>query len=122
MVFVRCKESERLSEIAHLSYIYKFLVDKANRKDVSSKSPVAIIPDKQLQKLRFVVGNSDDPVTIEQAPLHLGDKITVLRGKLQGLEGNIEEFRDGSTFIVIRIDSLGCAKVKINPIDVERIR
>lgn len=122
MVFVKCKESERLAHIAHLPYIYKFLVDTATRKGGNPRSPAATIPESQMQKLMFVVGNSELPVTIERPPLHLGDTIRVIRGNLRGLEGHIEELPDGSTFIVIRINSLGCAKVKIDPIDVERIR
>ena len=44
-----------------------------------------------------------------------------MRGNLRGLEGEIVSLADGSSQLVIVIDALGCAKVHINPIDVERI-
>ena len=70
--------------------------------------------------LRFMLGRSDSPVTFTGEYVK-GRKVKVIRGNLRGLEGEIIALPDGSSELVILIDALGCAKVHINPIDVECI-
>ena len=55
----------------------------------------------------------DAPVTIGLPPLRLGERVRVNGGKLIGLEGNVFREEDGNTNLVITIDILGCAMVKI---------
>jgi transcription antitermination factor NusG len=79
----------------------------------------APISDHDIETLRFMLGHSDNPVSIEPLPLHVGDKVRVARGKLKGLEGNIITCHEGDTFVVVKLDILGCAKVKIDANELE---
>lgn len=113
MIFIHVTEGER-KQIVTFPFIKRFMTNGAGKKAEIQKSPIAIIPDEQLETLRFMLDNSDAPVTIESAPMHLGDQVRIIRGKLQGLEGNIIYCKDGSVCIVIQIDLFGCAKIKID--------
>lgn len=109
LVFIRCTERVRRKEIVYLPYIKRFMVNIAGE----SRRPVAVIPDYQMHSLIRMVSDSEEQVTIESRPLHLGERVRVNGGKLVGLEGNVWEESDGSTSLVIMIDILGCAKVSI---------
>lgn len=117
MVFVRCSERERL-QIVNESYIYRFMTDKAGTPTAYGR-PVARIPDWQIAKLRFMLGNSDEPVGFTGAPLKRGDMVRVIRGSLRGLEGRLQTDADGNATLTVAIDFLGGASVRISPTDVE---
>lgn len=112
LVFIRCTERVRRKEIVYLPYIKRFMVNIAGAPQ-NSHRPVAVIPDHQMYSLMRMVSDSEEQVTIESRPLHLGERVRVNGGKLVGLEGNVWEDSDGSTSLVIMIDMLGCAKVSI---------
>lgn len=120
IVFVRCTESERRRIVVNLPYINRFMTDRAAKSDASLNRPLAVVPDSQMAALRFMLGQSDNPVTFSGDYVR-GQNVRVVRGNLRGLEGEIVSLADGSSQLVIVIDALGCAKVHINPIDVERI-
>ena len=111
-VFVRCTEAERRHDVAYIPFIKRFFVNIAGAA-VNGHRPVAVIPDSQMAALRRMVEGADDPVTINARPLRLGERVRVNGGKLVGLEGNVYRESDGSTHLVIKIDILGCAMVKI---------
>lgn len=119
-VFVRCTESERRRIVVNLPYINRFMTDRAAKSDVSLNRPLAVVPDSQMAALRFMLGQSDNPVTFSGDYVR-GQNVRVVRGNFRGLEGEIVSLADGSSQLVIVIDALGCAKVHINPIDVEHI-
>lgn len=119
-VFVRCTEYERRHFIVNLPFINRFMTDRAARSDNSLNRPLAVVPDSQMAALRFMLGQSDNPVTFSGDYVR-GQNVRVVRGNLRGLEGEIVSLADGSSQLVIVIDALGCAKVHINPIDVEHI-
>ena len=120
IVFVRCTESERRRIVVNLPYINRFMTDRAAKSDASLNRPLAVVPDSQMAALRFMLGQSDNPVTFSGDYVS-GQNVRVVRGNLRGLEGEIVSLADGSSQLVIVIDALGCAKVHINPIDVEHI-
>lgn len=120
IVFVRATELERRKEVVTLPFIKRFMLDKALKVNEHYSAPIAIIPDNQIEQLRFMLENSAAPVSIEAMPLHLGDKVRVIKGSLLGLEGNIIRCNDGETCIVIQLDCFGCAKMKVSLGDVER--
>ncbi len=84
------------------------------------KNPV-IIPQEQLDRLKFMLTESDVPVDFEPIGFQEKDYVRVIRGNLQGLIGQVERTSDGKIKLVISIDLLGGAKVEINPIDLEII-
>lgn len=126
-VFVRCTETDRLHHVVSLPFVKRFMVNRAAAANKFGWHPVAVVPDREIQKLRFILYNSDAAITIEPLPLRLGDKVRVVRGNLIGLEGNVvrcegSAMSDASSLdIVVQLDILGCARMNISPADLEKI-
>ncbi len=118
-VFIRCTEQQRM-DIVHFPFINRFMVDRTGAKDAFNRSPIAKIPTSQIDKLKFMVGNCDEDIVIESLSVRLGDEVEVVRGGLKGLIGNVEEINN-ETRILIRIDALGYAGVKVNSSDIKII-
>ena len=114
LVFIRCTDSLRRQEIAHLPYIKRFMVNIAGERSGGIR-PVAYIPDNQMADLRRMLNDADEPVTIDSFSVPLGARVRINNGKLKGLAGFVLEAPDGGTEFVIRIDLLGCAKIRIAP-------
>lgn len=112
MVFIRTTEKERKQRIVTLPFINRFLPNCARAKDVFGKHLVAIVPDEQIQRLKFILGNADAPVEFEEITFKLGDKVRIIRGGLAGAEGHVIDCGD-ETYFAICVDFLGAAKVKI---------
>jgi len=121
MVFVKCTEQER-KEIVTLPYINRFMTNKAGGLTNGLSKPLAVIPQKQIDTLRFMLGQSDVPVTLVDTPYKLHDRIVIVRGRLKGLEGEVLETAEGKSELIVRIDILGCARMSINTIDIEPVR
>jgi transcription antitermination factor NusG len=113
IVFVKMTESQA-RKFYRTTYCYGLM------KNPGSSVPT-YIPEEQINALKFMLYNSDDPVTIETTPPKLGDRVVVTRGKLQGLEGHVVESKQGETYIVVLLNIIGCAKVKIDIIDTQVI-
>lgn len=120
LVFVKCTGKERL-QIVTLPYINRFMTNRAGRSVNSLSKPLAIIPQKQIDTLRFMLGQSDIPVSMTDAPYRVHDRVVVLRGCLKGLEGEVFQTVEGKSELIIRIDVLGCAKMLIDTKEIERI-
>lgn len=102
-------------QIQRLSFVYDLL------KAPGDKKP-AVIPDDQIDRFKFMIGNCDDEITIKRETINIGDKVRVVRGSLKGLEGYATSTPDGKTEISIFIEKLFCASVKINPADLEIVQ
>ena len=94
-------------------------LDAARSADDFGRHPLAVIPDSQMQQLRFMLFNAEDSVSFVSDHLRLGDHIRVARGSLKGLEGNVVRYKDGASYLVAQIESLGYAMVKIAIEDIE---
>ena len=81
----------------------------------------AHIPAKQIERLKFMLHKSENPVNFIQGNIKLSDSVRVIPGNLLGLEGVVDRNPDGKTFIVVTIDILGGAKVSVNISDLELI-
>jgi len=69
--------------------------------------PVAI-PDNQLTRLRFMVEHSEEPVEYTQESYEHGEKITIIKGPLAGMTGELVEMK-GKHKVLIRLEKFGCA-------------
>ena len=119
MVFIRCTEAARRN-VVKLPYINRFLVNRTADSG-SMNNPVAVIPERQMQRLMFMLGHSDTPVNFVSTLYRVKDSVRVIRGPLKGLEGEITENSDGTHSLAIGLSLLGGAVVRIEPYDVERI-
>lgn len=119
LVFVKCTEQQR-REIVTLPFVFRFMINRAADTGSLNK-PVAIIPEKEIDKLKFMLGQSDSPVEFVPTVFHINETVRVIRGNLLGLEGEIRENSDGTHMLVVGLSLLGGATVHIRPQDVEKI-
>lgn len=119
LVFIHCTETERRAAV-NLPFIFRFLTDKASASTPSGR-PVAIIPQKQMETLQFMLGHSDTPVEITSRVYGKGDKVRVIRGNLRGVEGIVVTDSDGQSELIVNLDILGNARCRISPVDLEPI-
>lgn len=116
IVFVRCTDTIR-REIVKQPYIHRFMVNHAATGTLNK--PVAIIPEIQMQKLMFILGQSDLPVNFTPTLFKVNDNVRVIRGPLIGLEGHITRKSDGTHALSVALSILGGAVIIIDPNDVE---
>ena len=81
----------------------------------------AIIPDDQLEKLRFMLRHSDRPVEMKEHVFKTGDRVCIVRGPLKDLEGELCRIDDDKPMVAIQIECLGYACVNIDKSDIENI-
>lgn len=65
IVFIHCTEAKR-REIVKLPFIYRFMSNKAGTTGESFRKPLAIISDNEINRLKFMLGQSEVPVTISR--------------------------------------------------------
>lgn len=83
----------------------------------------AHIPDSQIERLKFILRESDTPVDIQTKAHYVkGDKVHVVRGRLAGLEGTVCRDDDGKTRLYVELDCIGYATTEILRSDVEYVR
>lgn len=120
-IFVYCTESRR-KEIVNFPFIFRFMTDKAGATQNYGNKPLATIPDEQIKTLKFMLGQSDIPVTITDCAYHRGEKVRVIRGQLKGLEGEVLNTNELKSEIIVALNFFGCAKVSIDTVNIEPIR
>lgn len=120
-IFIHCTEPQR-REIVGLPFINRFMTNKAGTINGCSHKPIATIPDNQIETLKFMLGNSETPVTLSAANFKQGDKVRVIRGRLKGLEGEVMDLSKNKTELLVGLDFFGCAKLTIDTINVEVIK
>lgn len=113
IVFVRCtaKDAERLERLSFIAYFMR----------IPGTRHKATIPEDQIERLRFTLDNSDSAVIFTSEQFKKGDMVRIRFGKLTGLTGNVAYSKDGSPNVVINLDYLGCATVKVKAEDLEPI-
>lgn len=77
-----------------------------------SKEPASIIPDDQIDRLRFMLEKSDSEVTLV-SNLKVGDPVQIISGPLKGLNGVLSTTDEKHSIVAVRIELLGYACVKI---------
>ncbi len=120
-VFVKCTEKERRKIVA-LPFINRFMTDKASASVSGTTKPMAVIPQHEIDTLRFMLGQSDIPISFEEVPLNVSDKVMVVRGSLKGIQGEVLQVLDSKSDVVVRIGMLGSAKMIIDTVDLELVK
>jgi len=114
IVFIKTPR-HRFDEIRRLSFIHGLMTNPGDRRP-------AIIPDEQIETLKFMLRQSDSPVFIntDTRSLKRGERVRVIRGSFQGMEGIVFRLQ-GDLHIGILIENLGFAHVSISLNDIEKI-
>jgi len=121
VIFIHCTESERKG-IVGLPFIFRFMTDKAGSTSESGSKPVVTIPDNQIERLKFMLGQSDILVEVTEKPFKTGDKVRVIRGSLAGLEGEVTDLNSAKSKLVVALDFFGCARLSIDTVNLEIIK
>lgn len=113
VVFVRV-EKENISRLVYHSFIHKLLTYPGQ------KTP-AIIPDEQIENLKFMLGQSDSRVEIRDHVFKTGDRVRIIHGPLKGIEGELCRVETGKSMLSVQIDCLGYACVDVEAGEVQEV-
>lgn len=111
MIFIHTTETEHKQGIITIPYINRFMSNRASTKDAFDKHPIAITPDNQIQRLKYILGHADVLVEFEPTTYKLGGKVRAIRGGFTRAESYFVECSN-DTYFTIHDDFLGMAKVK----------
>ena len=95
------------------SFIYKFISYPGQRE-------AAVIPNGQIEKLKFMLHHADSAVEFSESVYEIGDEIEIVRGPLKGLYGKLCYMEKGKPMIGVYVDLLGYSYVNVDMKDVKR--
>ncbi|MDE7420455.1 MAG: UpxY family transcription antiterminator [Muribaculaceae bacterium] len=119
-IFIYCTELQR-REIVGLPFVNRFMTNKAGTSKNGTNKPLAIIPDSEIERLKFMLGQSDFPIEITEKSFRNGDKVRVIRGSLAGLEGEVMDLKNTKSELIVALDFFGCARLSIDTINLQLI-
>lgn len=119
-VFIKCTEQER-REIVKLPFINRFMTNKAGSSTCNTHKPLAIIPDKQIDILKFMLNQSEFPVDFIGNTYKCGDKVRIVRGDLVGLEGIIMDIKNAKSDFLVSINVFGYARLTIDTVNLMKV-
>ena len=114
VVFVRADEATERT-LRMQSFIRKILT-------YPGQQAAAVIPDDQIDRLKFMLKQADSPVELMPENLRVGDRVRIARGALKGLEGELCKSVPEKSMVAIRIDGLRYACVSVSVGDLEVIK
>ena len=98
MIFIRT------DRVTSFSLLNDYLLNIVYLKDRESHRSL-IIPDKQMNDFMFLLDFSPDGVEVLNKDLKRGDRVRVIKGPLQGLEGELIRLK-GHRRVVVRLDGV----------------
>lgn len=113
IIFAQIFEEQLTSVLFHRN-ILKVITRPGEKK--AAKTPSA-----QIDKLKFILGQTQIPVFFEPNIFSVHDIVRVVRGPFLGLVGEIICCSDGTFELIVKIDLLGGAKMAINKTEIELI-
>lgn len=81
----------------------------------------AKIPSVQIEKLKFILGQTEIPVLFDPNIFSVHNTVRVVRGPLMGLEGEVVHCKYGTPELIVQIDLLGGARMTIDKTEIEII-
>ena len=121
LLFVRLTELER-KEVVAFPFVKRFMVDRAGQTDAYNRHPLAVIPDEQMERFKFMLGQNETEIFMEPLTLKIGDAVRIIRGSLVGLEGHVYQGNAGKSCVAVKLDFLGCAIAEVALSDIELIQ
>lgn len=113
IVFIRV-EKAAIKNLVYHSFIHKLVAAPGQRIP-------AIIPDVQIENLKFMLKQSEAPVEMRDHLFQTGDQVRIVRGPLKGLEGELCKVESDKSMVTILIECLGYACVSIDKGDLEMV-
>ena len=113
IVFIRAEKADIKRLILH-PFIHKLLT-------YPGQNTPTIIPDAQIENLKFMLRQSEAQVEMMNHVFKTGDRVRIARGPLKDLEGELCRVESEKSMVAIQIECLGYACVNIDKSDLERI-
>ena len=113
IVFIREEKAKVRRLILH-PFIHKLLTYPGQR------TPT-VIPESQIENLKFMLRQSEAQVEMLDRVFQTGDRVRIVRGPLQGLEGELCRIESEKPAVAIQIECLGYACVNIDKSDLELV-
>lgn len=82
----------------------------------------AKIPSIEIDKLKFILGQTDTPVLFDPNIISVHDTVRVVRGPLAGLKGEVVNCNNGTSELIVQIDLLGGARMTVDKIELELMK
>lgn len=82
----------------------------------------APIPAVQIERLKFMLRESESTVSFRSIDFKKHDAVKVIRGKLKGLTGVVEKLSPTRSLLIVFLDLLGGAMVEIDSRDLEPVK
>ena len=120
LVFIKCTEAERRN-IVTFPFINKFMMNTARPVSGNATRKFAILTQKEIDTLKFMLGQSEIPVSFVDTHCHVNGRVEVVDGSLKGLEGDVVSVAGDKSVVVEKIDVLGCAMVELDTADVRML-
>lgn len=114
MIIFACISEENILMIKAHSLIIKII-------SLPGKKEPAQIPSAQIENLKFMLNQTDIPVSFEQGHFDTDDVVKIVRGKLKGLVGQVRAVKEDMTELWMSIDMLGGAIMKIKSSELEHM-
>ena len=127
-------DRKKLVEVVVIPMVIFVLVDKSEISNILNNSLIikplslpggvkelAVIPECQIARLKFILGQSEYPVSFDPTILKVNDKVRVVRGPLMGLTGEILTCDDKFLDLAVPVGIRGVARLKIEKINVEAL-
>jgi len=109
-VFLHLTEQERRTVVA-LPFVKAFLINRS-----SEQRTFATVSDEQIRRLKRMLGQSEQAVQFMTSGFTLGDEVIVMNLGNNDYAGRIVRVPgDNSTYVGVRLDTLGCAYLEISP-------
>ena len=109
-VFLHLTEQERRTVVT-LPFVKAFLINRS-----SEQRTFATVSDEQIRRLKRMLGQSEQAVQFMTSGFTLGDEVVVMNLGNNDYVGRIVRMPgDNSTYVGVRLDTLGCAYLEISP-------
>ncbi len=99
LLFIHASQAEALALIHERGLKADYLFDCATRR-------LMVVPDKEMDDFRRVLDLSTDEGGLMDRPLEAGERVRVVKGPLQGVEGRILSVQGKNYVVVSLLDTL----------------
>lgn len=113
IVFVHADKAT-IKSLINYTFIYKLLT-------YPGQNTPAIIPDSQIENLKFMLKQSEAQVEMRHTVFRTGDFVRIVRGPLKDLEGELCRVESDKPMVAVQIEGLGFACVNIDKSDLMNI-
>ena len=80
-----------------------------------------IVPDSQMELFNYMLGYSGETVEFTSEDFQPGELVHITAGQMAGLTGEIVKYK-GRNKLIVRIEGLGCALIKMSAVGVKKCK